>query len=61
MKDFAIQPPQTLNRRHEKPVDGSIPNRSLDLTNPTFVEVHSVMTRVPGGGLAQLPANRAKR
>jgi hypothetical protein len=44
MKDFAIKPPQTLNCRHEKPVDGSSPNRSLDPTSPTFIEVHSVMT-----------------
>jgi hypothetical protein len=26
MKDFAIQPPQTLNCRHENPVGGSSPN-----------------------------------
>jgi hypothetical protein len=46
MKDFEVQPPQTLNCRHEKPVDGSNPNRNLDPTSPTFIEVHSVMTGV---------------
>jgi hypothetical protein len=46
MKDFVIQPPRTLNCRQEKPVDGSSPNRSLDSTSPTFIEIHSVMTGV---------------